>query len=101
MSAGSPPSGALFPPGAGPSIAGDLPPPLGESWVQRSSLHQELGVGGGPAVRGPLPARHGNQVVPPSLPELPRLGVWGPLALGQAAQNLPVLRPFPWSLWTP
>ena len=53
MPPGSPPSGALFPPDAGPSIAGDLPPLLGESWVQRSSVHQELGVGRGPAVRGP------------------------------------------------
>lgn len=36
-----------------------------------------------------------------ALSELPPLGVWGPLASGQTAQHLPVLRPLPWSLWTP
>lgn len=69
-----------------------------------SSLHQELGVGEGPAVRGPPrspPAMGIRQCLPHSLSELPRLGVWGPLASGQAAYHLPVLRPLPWSLWTP
>lgn len=66
-----------------------------------SSLHQDAGCGRGFCSSGPAPPWEPGGVSLTALSELPPPGVWGPLASGQAAQHLPVLRPFPWSLWTP